>query len=125
MIAGTSSTKFNSLDVVLCLSLSLAFGRTADAVRRTAMRIRSKSPYEHQPKLAKLARANDSQVLTAVFDMLDKTVGLTSDAQPEPPRCHMKPMTFAGHQWRCRHCSHTKARTLWPQLKNETTRKQP
>ncbi len=113
MIAGrTSSAPFNSLDVVLCLSLSLAMNKTADAVRRTAMRIRSKAPYEHQPKLAKLARAADSAVLTAVFDMLDKTVALTNDAQPEPPRCHMKPMIFVGYQWKCRHCTHTKPRTL-------------
>lgn len=113
MIHGrTSSAPLNSLDVVLCLSLSLAFNKTADAVRRTAMRIRGKSPYEHQPKLAKLARAEDDEVLRAVFEMLDKTVALTSDAAPEAPRCHMKPMRFAGHMYYCQHCSHTKPRTL-------------
>lgn len=113
MIAGhTTSTPYNSLDVVLCLSLALAFSNTAEAVRRTARRIRSKCPYEHQPKLSKLSKAPDSVVLKAVFEMLDKTVGLTSDVQPEPPRCHMKPMIFSGHQWRCRHCSHTKQRVL-------------
>lgn len=113
MIHGrTTSAPMNSLDIVLCLSLSLAMNKTADAVRRTAMRIRSKAPYEYQPKIAKIARAADSAVLTAVFDMLDKTVALTSDAAPEAPRCHMKPMRFAGYMYYCQHCSHTKPRTL-------------
>jgi hypothetical protein len=113
MIAGrTTSTPYNSLDVVLLLALSLAIHKTTEAVRRTALSIRSKSPYEHQPKLRKLAKAEDTQVLKAVFEMVDKTVALTSEVAPEPPRCHMTPMRFAGHAWYCAHCSHIKPRTL-------------
>lgn len=111
----TTSTRYNSMDVVLALSLALKIHGTAQAIRDTARSMRHNAPYEHRPKLKRLAEyPEDYKVLSAAWQMLDRTVELFPPVPDlyEPPRCHFKPMTIRHHQWICSTCKHRKERSL-------------
>lgn len=110
----TQSTPYSPMDVVLCMALSIKFHGTADAIRQTARSMRDRAPYEHRPNLKKLATTlSDDKVLAVVWQMFDQTCDLIgAQDEPEPPRCHMKPMLVRRHLWHCQHCKHTKERAL-------------
>lgn len=111
----TQSSRWNSMDVVLCLALAYKFHGTVQAVRDVARSMRPSAPYEHRPKLKLLAEyPKDENVLSALWQMIDRTAALfdgQEDRYPAP-RCHMSPMVVHRHLWCCQHCKHTKERQL-------------
>lgn len=116
-----SRAKINPLCYALVMAWRLKFDGTAEAIRESARRMRNDVCMPHQPKVKRLAaEQDDSKVMKAAIDAVDgvcKVLGIEPDVpfpvrQPEPPRCHLKPMRLAGEpgarHWRCQHCSHTK-----------------
>lgn len=113
LLRGTGSTPLNPMDVVVVMALTLKFHGTADALRAAARRIRNRAPYEHRPKLKALANLqDDARVKACAWQLLDRTCELIGCEDDEPPRCHMTPMRFEGHQYFCKHCTHIKERVL-------------
>lgn len=110
----TTSTPLHALDVVLCLALTIKLhGPEPKALRQTAVNLSRHAPYEHRPKLKKLASVlSDSKVLDAAWRMLDNTWEALGQGTQEPPNCHMKSMRPAAGIWYCQHCTHTKRRVL-------------
>lgn len=110
----TKSSERSALDVVLCMALTIKFnGPDPDALRQTAKSLAKRAPYEHRPKLKKLATiTSDGKVLDCAWHMLDNTWEMLGHGAQEAPRCHMKPMRLAGRAWYCQHCSHVKLRAL-------------
>lgn len=117
----TRTMQLNSIDVVLILALVLKVHGTAQAVRDTAVRIRTKVCMEHQPKMKALSRlADDGAVLRAAYNIVQRAtdaLGIHPGAvfepkMPDAPRCHYKAMRLAGEpgarHWACQCCSHTK-----------------
>ncbi|WP_288080338.1 hypothetical protein [Pseudomonas sp.] len=109
--------------VALCFALALREHGTVAAVRSTARQLVDKVPRESQPNMKRIWReATDQQAIDLGVTIINRVCDLTGIApglpfelnkpDPEPPKCHMKPMKLSGYHehrhWRCQHCSHTK-----------------
>ena len=124
-LSRTRSMQYSSVDTVLAMALTLRIHGTAEAVRQTALNLRTKVCMEHQPKMKTLAKLeNDREVLCCALMIVSRAtdaLGILPGQMFEfiapqdleaAPSCHYKPMRLAGQpgtrHWQCQHCSHTK-----------------
>ena len=122
----TTTMKFNSIDVIFLMALSLKIHGTVGEVRQLARNIRNDVCMEHRPKMRALSKLPDDRlVMQAALNIVQRgtdALGILPGEvfeirkQPvvvPPPKCHMKPMRLAGYHehrhWKCQHCKHTKA----------------